>query len=80
LAEASQVAERLRAAVESAPLPVPITASFGVALAPAQGDDIDALLKAADDALYRSKADGRNRVTVSDRIAPRSHAATSTPA
>jgi two-component system, cell cycle response regulator len=79
LAEASQVAERLRAAVEAAPLPVPITASFGVALAPSQGDDIDTLLKAADDALYRSKADGRNRVTVSDRIAARRHAATSNP-
>ena len=36
------------------------TVSVGVALAPADGTDSDRLLKSADLALYKSKADGRN--------------------
>ena len=36
------------------------TASVGVALAPADGTDPERLLKSADLALYKSKADGRN--------------------
>ena len=36
------------------------TASLGVALAPADGTDPERLLKSADLALYKSKADGRN--------------------
>jgi diguanylate cyclase len=38
-----------------------VTASFGVALAKA-GDDVESLLTRADDALYRAKRSGRNRV------------------
>ena len=38
------------------------TASVGVALAPADGTDPERLLKSADLALYKSKADGRNCV------------------
>jgi diguanylate cyclase (GGDEF)-like protein len=55
------IAERLRAAVESAqPGGLRVTASFGVAV----GSDPHALLEAADGALYASKRQGRNRVCV----------------
>jgi diguanylate cyclase (GGDEF)-like protein len=38
------------------------TVSIGVALAPADGNSPERLLKSADLALYKSKADGRNRI------------------
>jgi len=41
-----------------------ITASFGVAGTSASGFNLDALLAQADDALYRSKREGRDRVSV----------------
>lgn len=41
----------------------PITASFGVATLDRTRDTLGSLLEAADQALYRSKADGRNRIT-----------------
>jgi diguanylate cyclase (GGDEF)-like protein len=41
-----------------------ITASMGVAIFPEHGRTRDALLTASDEALYRSKAEGRDRVTV----------------
>jgi diguanylate cyclase (GGDEF)-like protein/PAS domain S-box-containing protein len=42
----------------------PVTASFGVAIMPAHGDTPGALLLAADTALYRAKAAGRNQVVM----------------
>lgn len=45
---------------------IPITISAGVASFPEHGDDIDVLLKLADNAMYQSKHDGRNRVSLSD--------------
>lgn len=55
-------AERLRRAIAQYAYPhqEPVSASFGVTVL-AEGDEIDGLIKRADDALYRAKAAGRNR-------------------
>jgi diguanylate cyclase (GGDEF)-like protein len=66
---AYQFAERVRHAVEDLALPLPsgngtlqVTASFGVAsLASAEHADKDALVAAADSALYEAKRTGKNR-------------------
>ncbi len=61
-------AERIRARVEAFQAyyrhqPIgPLSVSMGIAAYPAQGEDIDALLHQADEALYRAKQNGRNRV------------------
>ena len=64
--EGVRLAERLRGLIQSLPpnaeVPRSLTASFGVASYPADGDDIPALIRAADRALYQAKAGGRNRV------------------
>jgi diguanylate cyclase (GGDEF)-like protein/PAS domain S-box-containing protein len=50
-------------------LPAP-TASFGVAVYPGDGAKPADLLKAADQALYRAKQQGRDRVCVAEKSAP----------
>ena len=64
--EAYLVAERLRVAVERdfASDPVPLTFSFGIATYPAHGRSADAVIEAADQALYAAKALGRNRSVI----------------
>jgi len=65
---AYKVAERLRTSVECTPFPISrgsalqITVSIGVARTEGTGDTADALLRRADQALYRAKHTGRNRV------------------
>ena len=59
---AMQVADRLRASVETASSDVQVTASAGVATYPYDGVDAESLLSAADQALYASKRAGRNNV------------------
>jgi len=68
LAVATAVAERLRRRIAGEPFPIlqggqriQVTISIGIA-ALAGGDNAATLLKRADQALYRAKRDGRNRV------------------
>lgn len=69
---AAVVAERIRQAVEALEIPhedssiaAQVTVSLGAAvLLPGSVRDPSGMVKAADDALYRSKQEGRNRVSV----------------
>ncbi|WCG84014.1 sensor domain-containing diguanylate cyclase [Pectobacterium sp. A5351] len=62
--QAVDIAERLRKKVEKMPLPIPenITISLGVTCFIPGTEQIDSVLKIADDALYQAKHEGRNRV------------------
>jgi diguanylate cyclase (GGDEF)-like protein/PAS domain S-box-containing protein len=51
-----EVGEPIRLSAEE----VCVTASIGIALYPADGDDVDVMLKKADAAMYHAKAEGRN--------------------
>ncbi|WP_155123549.1 MULTISPECIES: GGDEF domain-containing protein [unclassified Actinoplanes] len=59
-----QTAERFRNAVRTCPAPVPVTCSMGIASLPPGGVPPTVLLEAADQALYRAKEAGRNRVEI----------------
>jgi diguanylate cyclase (GGDEF)-like protein len=67
------LAERQRAAIEASPLALPdgglleLTISIGVASALPSDPDPDALVRAADQALYEAKAAGKNRVMAARR-------------
>lgn len=66
---AAEIAERSRRAVESADFDrvapgVRVTISLGVGAWSGAKDDVDALMKRIDEALYRAKDSGRNRVVV----------------
>ena len=79
LAGAGIVAERLRATIAGKPFKIThpdkdeldITVSIGVALMSSTEMTPDSMLQVADEALYRSKREGRNRVT----LAPAAEAA-----
>ena len=70
---AARVAERLRGAIEKARYDtegLTVTASFGLCSYTPEFTDADAVIKRADDELYRAKDGGRNRVcgaTYADR-------------
>ncbi|WP_163540187.1 diguanylate cyclase, partial [Klebsiella pneumoniae] len=68
---ASIVAERIRARVAGEPFPIhkgaraiDITVSIGMAQRGSGDDGADVVIKRADQALYRAKRDGRNRVVL----------------
>ena len=67
-AEAAEVAERIRERTETTIIPLGpgltgrLTVSIGYAVAPEDSTERVLLMKAADDALYRAKLGGRNRV------------------
>jgi diguanylate cyclase (GGDEF)-like protein len=69
---AARLAERLRQAIAERQIPTPdgrsvrVTASFGVAALPGSGTTQVELTAAADDAVYRSKRAGKNRVSLAD--------------
>jgi two-component system, cell cycle response regulator len=69
MAVAAMVAERLRRRIAADPFviqqgagSVPVTISIGIAALRGKDDTAAALIKRADQALYRAKRDGRNRV------------------
>ena len=69
MAVAATVAERLRRQIAAEPFPIEqgqktieVTISIGIAALEASRDTAAQLLKRADQALYRAKRDGRNRV------------------
>jgi two-component system cell cycle response regulator len=69
MAVATMVAERLRRRIATDPFPiqqgtgtVDVTISVGIAALGGAGDSAANVLKRADQALYRAKRDGRNRV------------------
>jgi two-component system chemotaxis response regulator CheY len=72
--QAALVAERSRMGVEKMAIDLPehgktirLTASFGVAcLNPGSDEKADSVIKRADEALYKAKAKGRNRVCVAE--------------
>ena len=69
LGEAAVIVEDLRKEIEHFTLTkedvsAKITASFGVSGFPEVVDNVESLLRTADDAMYMSKRQGRNRVTV----------------
>ena len=70
LTDAVAIAERMRLTVENRPfvsakgVAVPVSISIGVAHPSNQTRNLQELIKAADHAMYRAKAEGRNRVVV----------------
>lgn len=67
--EALQVGEKIRSSVAAEPLPMRVTVSIGIAAMPySQFNSAQDLLRGADEALYRAKHDGRNRVVSERRL------------
>lgn len=77
---AFEFAERLRAGIAALEVPhgeqlLRVTASFGVATGGRESANVDAVVSAADTALYCAKHMGRNRVCSAEETAPESAAA-----
>jgi diguanylate cyclase (GGDEF)-like protein len=65
---AERILESLRLTVEDSEPPITIAASIGIALYPADADDREGLLRAADTAMYEAKGAGRNRIIFASEI------------
>ena len=59
---ANRIVDALTISLETPDGPIQVSASLGVALYPEHGEDIDAMLAAADSAMYRAKNAGKARV------------------
>ena len=75
LARGTEIAERIRTRLADTVTDTPsariaATASVGVSACPQCATDVDALVRTADAALYRSKQSGRNRVSQAPLIKP----------
>jgi len=66
LSGAAEVGHRIRERVTQAPLPFAVTVSVGVADGDPVHDKPEQVFDRADQALYRAKAGGRNRVMIDD--------------
>ncbi|CAN5582515.1 hypothetical protein BH20ACT23_BH20ACT23_24740 [soil metagenome] len=79
---ARTTAEKIRQTISNDPFisvgedPVTLTVSIGVACYPLHGNGYQSLIEASDQALYRAKEEGRDRVRVAKRPAPGLHLAT----
>lgn len=66
--QAVEIAERIRRALKGKVVytedarPVHFTSSFGISVYPEDGEDLDTLIKVADDKLYLAKKEGRDMV------------------
>ena len=63
---ATEVGERIRARVAASDLPFPLTVSIGVATGEPGSDTPEQVFERADQALYRAKAAGRDRIVADD--------------
>ncbi len=76
LAKARELAERLCEEIAAHPFrlnddtPITLNVSLGVANLPAHGHSDQVLIAAADQAMYRAKNQGRNRVCIAENSAP----------
>jgi diguanylate cyclase (GGDEF)-like protein/PAS domain S-box-containing protein len=73
LEHAAHRAEQIRSTFQALPIQagnhiIQATVSAGIGVFPQHGSTLDDLLRAADDALYQAKADGRNCVRVSQGV------------
>jgi len=62
----AEIAERIRQQVSALALPMPVTVSIGIADGDMDRDAADAVFERADQALYRAKQTGRDRVVADD--------------
>lgn len=74
--EAMQTAERIRSVIENIEIDyngekIKFTISVGVAQISNTGQTVDDLIQLADKALYKSKDEGRNRITAAENISPK---------